>query len=142
MVLILGILNSVLLGIISGFHFYWASGGKLGGDIVLPEVKSGTKAFKPGSVSTFVVALVFLFFGFLSLNATELVQVELPVLIQDYGVIVLGGIFSLRAVGEFKYIGFFKTIKETKFGYYDTRYFSPLSLLMAVNFFVIHFFKI
>ncbi|WP_317130658.1 DUF3995 domain-containing protein [Psychroserpens sp. NJDZ02] len=41
-------------------------------------------------------------------------------------------IFLLIAIGEFKYIGFFKSIKKTDFGKLDTKLLSPLCLIIAI----------
>lgn len=38
-----------------------------------------------------------------------------------------------RAVGEFKYLGFFKRVRGTKFATLDTLVYSPLCLLLAVG---------
>ncbi|KRE83053.1 hypothetical protein ASG89_13045 [Paenibacillus sp. Soil766] len=40
----------------------------------------------------------------------------------------------LRAIGDFKYLGFFKKVKHTSFSYYDTRFYSPLCLFLAISF--------
>jgi len=37
----------------------------------------------------------------------------------------------LRAIGEFKYLGFFKKIKNTEFAIADSKLFSPLSLAIG-----------
>lgn len=41
----------------------------------------------------------------------------------------VGGVLVLRAVGEFKYVGFFKRVKGSKFATYDSWLFSPFCLL-------------
>ena len=46
-------------------------------------------------------------------------------------------IFLLRAVGEFKLVGFFKTLTGTPFAFWDTWLYSPLCLAIAVIAFVI-----
>ena len=64
MTYVLVIVNAFLLFIISGFHFYWGFGGKIGGDVVLPEMNKGGKVFKPTRIATCLVALVFYFLVF------------------------------------------------------------------------------
>lgn len=44
----------------------------------------------------------------------------------------IAGIFFLRAVGEFKLVGFFKRASDTPFAYWDTWLFSPLCLVIAI----------
>ena len=41
-------------------------------------------------------------------------------------------VFFLRALGDFKYIGFFKKIRNTSFAKSDTWFFSPLCLLISL----------
>jgi len=63
---------------------------------------------------------------------TQLFSMALPTVILNYGVSVITGIFLLRAIGEFRYVGFFKKIKTTPFGQRDTKYYSPLCLLIGI----------
>lgn len=51
-----------------------------------------------------------------------------------YSGIFLSTIFTLRAIGEFNAVGFFKKIKDTEFAIYDTKYFSPLCLILGAIF--------
>ena len=140
MILLLSCVNSILLFFISGFHFYWSFGGKVGSDVVLPEINKGRKVFTPSPFATFIVACVFLLFGLVPLVASNLLSLELPYFINTFGLIGLGVLFCLRGIGEFKYLGFFKTVKGTKFAKYDQFYFSPLAFFIGIIFFVIHFF--
>jgi len=45
---------------------------------------------------------------------------------------VLAALFLIRAVGEFRYVGFFKSVRDTRFATWDSWLFSPLCLLIAV----------
>ncbi len=38
-----------------------------------------------------------------------------------------------RAVGEFKYVGFFKRVRGSRFATLDTLVYSPLCLLLAIG---------
>lgn len=46
------------------------------------------------------------------------------------------GLF-LRAIGEFRLVGFFKRVRGTRFAQLDTLAFSPLCLLLSVGVFVL-----
>jgi hypothetical protein len=50
----------------------------------------------------------------------------------DAGVWGLSAVFLLRAVGNLRTFGFFKSITGTRFAQWDTRLYSPLCLLLAV----------
>ncbi|PKK36708.1 hypothetical protein BWI96_10020 [Siphonobacter sp. SORGH_AS_0500] len=118
---------------ISSIHFYWAAGGKWGSDAVLPtKADNNIKVLNPGIVSTLIVAFGLLVFGFFILIVTKLVTFSIPQWLTTYGLWIIAGIFILRAIGDFNYVGFFKTIKHTKFGESDTKYFSPLCLVIGV----------
>ncbi len=48
-----------------------------------------------------------------------------------YGSWIIPIIFILRSVGDFKYVGFFKKVKQTTFGKLDTKIYSPLSAFIG-----------
>ena len=121
-------LNTSIFIIISIFHFYWAFGGKFGSKAVIPEI-SGKAVFQPPVLATIIVALAMLVGAWLSWKsnsnscASTLIYVNLAI-----GIVML-----IRAVGDFKYVGFFKKIKGTTFAQNDTRFYSPLCLLISIN---------
>jgi len=122
------------LAIVGIFHFYWAFGGVLGKDKVIPK-KDGKLLFNPSSILTFIVGILM----FLFLYIAYIVQFyDLKLIVYGkyiiYSVWLLSGLFLLRAIGDFKTIGFFKTVKYTRFAKYDTRFFSPLVLSWAIIF--------
>lgn len=114
---------------LAALHLYWALGGKFGMSAALPEI-DGAPAFMPGAAATIAVAfvltgfaLIALVLGFGASNAATLTP---------YAVFLgfaVGGVLVLRAIGEFKYVGFFKRVKGSKFATYDNWLFSPFCLL-------------
>lgn len=137
MAIVLSVINAFIFTIISGFHFYWAMGGKLGKDVVLPSNIKDKKALSPSQLMTVFVAFVFVGFALFYLINVHLIDFKLPELIANYGLVALAIILIIRAIGDFKYVGFFKTIKNTDFARYDTAYFSPLCLFLGLNTLVI-----
>jgi len=117
---------------ISAIHFYWAFGGTWGSDSVLPTKENNVKALNPSILSTLIVALGVLFFGLFIIVKSGLLEFNLPNWLNKYGLWVIASIFIIRAIGDFNYVGFFKKIKHTKFGKSDTKYFSPLCLLIGI----------
>lgn len=117
---------------LSGLHFYWAMGGKRWGNVVVPEIK-GKASFKPGVVATLVVAIGLLGFGALAilLAFTDTLE-ETPAIL--YAGWIASGIFLIRAIGDFRYVGFFKSMKKSGFARNDTRIYSPLCLFLALSF--------
>jgi Protein of unknown function (DUF3995) len=124
-------LNTFIFIMLSGLHFYWAFGGKYASTAVVPEI-SGKAVFKPSFLVTILVAFALLFAAWLSLN-----PYHNNILV--YGNLAIGIVMSVRAIGDFKYVGFFKKIKETIFAKNDTYYYSPLCLLISLNAFYIYF---
>ncbi len=118
---------------ISLIHVYWAFGGKWGSNTVLPtKSDNNTKVLNPTILSTLIVALGLLSFGLLILVVSGLIAFDIPEWINKYGLWIITSIFTLRAIGDFNYVGFFKKIKHTKFGKNDTKYFSPLCLTIGI----------
>lgn len=136
------IINTTIFLAISALHFYWAFGSLFGKKIkssesVLPEV-NGKSAFIPSTFATFVVAFGLLFFAKISsfglIEGFGLKQIS-PIV--PYGNLAISIIFFVRAIGDFKMVGFFKKIKGTKFAENDSKYYSPLCALISVLAFVI-----
>lgn len=86
----------------------------------------------PGAGPTFVVAAGLFAIGLFMLLKTGLILVSIPLWLDHYGLWLIAGIFLLRSIGDFTYVGFFKTIKHTPFGKNDTQYYSPLCLAIAL----------
>lgn len=121
--------------LLSAIHIYWALGGKRDSGTVIPTRDDHTKVMMPGMVPTLTVALGLLFFGaVVFLNSFEANVRDIPGigLIRKYGLGAIAGIFILRAVGDFNYVGFFKKVRNTAFARNDTRYYSPLCLLIGI----------
>lgn len=137
---ILSIVLFLVFSVLSGFHFYWLMGGKYGVTKVIPTKgvdAVNTQAIPP--IATLIVALVLLSFGAMYLLSAELLTFGVPNWIMQYGPWFVPSIFILRAIGEFKYVGFFKRIKDTEFAKADTRLFSPLCLGIGLIGFLIPF---
>lgn len=128
----IGIAVSLILFLIGAIHFYWAAGGSAGLFAAIPE-KDGKPLFRPDRTGTAIISV------FLSLAAAlvaeqsiGLVQLGLPE-VTHIGCILLSLILVVRSVGDFRYLGLFKTVQTTTFGYYDTAAYTPLCLLLAVG---------
>jgi hypothetical protein len=117
---------------ISFLHIYWAAGGRWAIDSVVPTNEQGERMLKTGVASCLVVAVGLLMFATYYLAQARFIQVELPVIISNTGGWIISSIFLLRAIGDFKYVGFTKKIKNTTFARLDTAYFAWLCLLIAV----------
>ena len=133
------LINFIVLLIISLIHAYWAAGGRWGLKESLPE-RNGSKAFQPGRFATLVVALIFggmAFFYLYKIGWLTPLNAIMPNWLSQYGLWVLAAIFLLRAIGDFRYVGFFKRERNSHFADLDTKFYSPLCLLLGVNSFLL-----
>lgn len=133
MIHFLGVICVLILFFISLIHVYWAFGGTLWVNAVIPTKTVNEKAINPPKVFTFVVAMVISGFAIVYAEKIQLFTFRsVPTWLQDYGLYVVASIFLIRAIGDFKYVGFFKKVKSTGFAINDTKYFSPLCLFLGV----------
>ena len=132
------LLNTVIFLLLSLLHVYWAAGGKWAGTQVLPEMQGNSgKVFVPGPGMTLIVAAGLLFFSVL--NAVNLYNGRSHTLWR-YGLLVLGIIFAIRVIGDFKYIGITKSVRDTVFARNDDRIFIPLCAYLTLSSLIAFFF--
>ena len=130
MLLIPVIINTTLFFLLSILHFYWAVGGRVWYDDVLPTNSSGLNKMNPGTAG-FVIAFGLLFFALLTLGNLGLFDKHFKRKYFRFSALIITIIFFLRAMGDFKLFGFFKTISRTKFGVNDTQFFTPSCVFIA-----------
>ncbi|MDQ0876332.1 fatty acid desaturase [Paenibacillus sp. V4I3] len=125
-----------LLFCIGGLHVFWAFGGKWGSKVAIPSTSgSREQTFIPGSIATLIVAIL-LFSGALLLAIHGHLLPTLPSSPWvQWGCWVCVFVFGLRAIGDFKYVGIFKRVKQTRFATYDTFLFTPLCLWLCFTFY-------
>ncbi|POY39210.1 DUF3995 domain-containing protein [Solitalea longa] len=132
MTTIISIILFLIFLFLAGIHFYWGLGGRWAADAVIPTKGNNVKVFNPKFLECFIVGLGLLAVGLFILTGAGITRFNLSLTFSKYGLWTIAIIFFLRSVGEFKYVGFFKRIKNTKFGRNDTKYYSPLCLLIGV----------
>ena len=128
----LSILLCIVLIALGVLHFIWAVGGKFGFAQSLPTNEKGERVLNPKKIESAIVGIGLTLFGMVYLVKSGLVAVMLPEWVLNYGGWVIPVIFLLRAIGEFKYVGFFKRVKSTEFAKLDTRLFSPFCLAIGI----------
>ena len=122
-----GSLATLSLLSISGLHVYWARGGKRFATNAVPS-RRGKPTMEPGLTATYAVAGLLGTAAFATLLSTVRIGGRLPrILAAGAGLVVL-----LRAMGDFRLIGFFKKERSTDFAKLDTRIYSPLCLLLGL----------
>ena len=126
---VLAIFVSITFTFLAMLHFYWAIFGIKNPETLVPAIGSDQRVKTPGKLAAAFVGVVLLGFALVFLNKV-IIYWDFPWL--RYVSIGIGVIFIIRALGDFKYVGFFKTSKNSKFSALDTRYYSPLCLLMGI----------
>ncbi|MGX1929522.1 DUF3995 domain-containing protein [Flagellimonas sp. 2504JD4-2] len=126
---VLAILLSIVLITLALLHFFWALFGIKEPEAVVPTAEGSNKVKTPGKLMAVLVGIILLGFAFVFINKVAN-YVNYPWL--KYVSFGIGVVFIVRALGDFKYVGFFKTAKNSKFSALDTRYYSPLCLLMGI----------
>jgi len=132
MKILIGLFLSLIFVALAAIHIYWAFGGKNGAVASIPTTEKDIPVIKPGFIDCMVIATGLLCFCVFVLIRSGVVSLGLPHWLLNNGLWAISVIFFLRAIGEFKYIGFFKKVRNTRFGQMDTKYYSPLCLLISV----------
>lgn len=114
-------------------HVYWALNGHLGKSGILPTLHDGKPVIDPGIVGTFAVAAFLGICAFITIGSLDIYDAFIPNTVIKYATLVIAILFLLRAMGDFKYVGFFKKIKGTHFAKNDRLYFSPLCLFLGLS---------
>jgi Protein of unknown function (DUF3995) len=121
----------VALSGISILHAYWASGGRWASAFTVPTV-SGRRLFDPTPAATWSVSLAFGIAVILVMGRAGWIKTGPLTWVFDAGMWGLSLVFLLRAIGNLRSFGFFKTVKGTPFAQWDTWLYSPLCVLMAM----------
>ena len=125
------LLCAVFLGL-SLWHVYMALRPPSGANGAIPS-EGGAPLFAPSPRSTFAVAVVLALFAALVAATAGFFSVGLPPVVLTWLAYALALGLLARAVGEFKYVGFFKRVRGSKFATLDTFLYSPLCLLLSAG---------
>ena len=118
--------------LLSLLHVYWACGGRSGFIAAIPEV-NGRPAFRPGVAITLVVAGALASFAALTAAGAGLVPSPVSPGLLRLALHALALVFALRAIGDFRLVGFTKRVRGSRFARLDTLVYSPLCLAIAVG---------
>jgi cation transport ATPase len=142
--MLIAISVSIVFLAISLLHGYWALGGRRCREAAIPKlparlsgrdqsVTETQAAFNPSPAITLAVAAALAMVAMLiALYAGLLGEaVKLPVL--RWALMAVAVVMLLRAVGDFRLVGFFKTLKMSRFAALDTLYFSPLCIALGLG---------
>lgn len=106
-------------------HAYWAGGGK-GAGMALPKQPNGKLVFQPGRAACLVVALGLGGFASICLAHAGVISPLFLAGRTKVVLLVMGGIFGLRTIGDFKFVGLFRRVHPTDFSRMDRAFYTPL----------------
>lgn len=130
-VTVLTTLNAIVLFSLSLLHLYWMFGGGWGYLAAIPTDGNGKRLFTPGPGATFVVAVGLGLFACTNLAFAGWMRIGLSAGAIRLAMTMISLIFLVRSIGNFRYVGFFKSFKTSRFARMDTRVYSPLCLALA-----------
>ncbi|WP_175998019.1 DUF3995 domain-containing protein [Burkholderia stabilis] len=112
-------------------HVYWASGGHFGVAVAVPSV-NGHFVFRPGRVAILSVAILLggcgvLLFAWIGVLRSGWQHASLRIPVSVLGVVMLA-----RAIGDFRYVGFFRVVRQTNFARMDRRLYTPFCLAAGI----------
>ena len=126
------ILVALVFALLSTMHLFWAFGSQRISDVVIPHDTSGRAAFTPSRRSTLLVAGGLALASLLLLAKAELLPLPATHQVVHIGLYGLASVFLLRAVGDFRYVGFLKSVRDTPFACWDRVLYSPLCLVLGI----------
>ena len=127
----LGTVAVPILAVLSALHFYWAFGGAWGLAWALPS--DGERfVWRADPIGLAGFGFFLLVSALLLLGRLGWLGSLEPRALFEWGSWTVAVVFLLRAVGDFRYVGFGKKVWETRFARLDTFVYSPLSLFIAV----------
>ena len=130
----LGVLTAGLFAALALIHVYWAAGGGWGHAAAVPiGAAGGARLFNPSRAGTLAVAAGLFLAALVVLGRLGVRAAPLPGWVFVWGSWVIALLFLARAVGEFRYVGLFKSVRGTDFANWDTWLFTPLCLLIALS---------
>jgi len=118
--------------LLSLLHIHWLFGGRWGKAVAVPE-QNGRPAFTPSRFATALVAI-----GLADCAALVAALAGWLPPLMGAGLLRMMGfavalLFLARAIGDFRLVGFFKRVRSTRFAAFDTRFYSPLCLGLALG---------
>ena len=116
----------IIFASIAGLHAYWAGGGGWAAAAALPKHPDGKPVFQPGPVACVAVALGLFGFAYVCLAHVALVPPLFLAGRTKLLLLLISGVFGLRMIGDFRFVGLFRRIHPTDFSRMDRLFYTPL----------------
>jgi hypothetical protein len=129
--MIAGRLTTIIFVALGAMHLYWALGGKAGKGSVIPT-RDGEPVLCPGAIGTLLVAGALFIMATLLAIRSGWIAANPLFFLSGVATWLICALFGLRAVGDFRYIGFFKSVRDSRFARLDTLIYSPICVVLAL----------
>jgi len=116
---------------IAAIHAYWTVGGKRWLTAAIP-VEDGRPAFLPTPAATFTISFGALLAAMVIPGSAGMYTDPQPEALYQWTPWVLAVIFGLRAMGDFRYMGLFRRIGQSRFATWDANFYTPFSIIMCL----------
>ena len=133
---ILAVFLTAIFAAIGLLHVYWAIAGNAGKSVGVPSV-DGKPLFTPSPFSTLLVAAALFTAALIIAGAVGWLGSRIPSNVFKLLTLGISVVFLIRSIGDFKYVGFFKSVTGSDFASWDTWLYSPLCLVIAASAFYI-----
>jgi hypothetical protein len=117
----------------AAFHFYWGLGGRVGWQAALPQHPNGERVFTPSPGAAHAVGALLVMAVLIIGVHTRVLPLPVPHWAARAAVALMALVFLVRAFGWFRYAGWFKAVRDTPFGRYDTWFYCPLCLVLGLG---------
>jgi hypothetical protein len=128
----LALIVSLLFVALALWHVRMAISPASGESGAVPS-EAGKPLFVPSARGTLAVAFVLLLFAGLVAATAGFFHLGVPQRVLAWLCYALALGLLARAIGEFKYLGFFKRVRGSRFARLDTLVYSPICLLLALG---------
>jgi Protein of unknown function (DUF3995) len=133
---IVALLVTAVFALLAAVHVYWGFGGRAGSLGAVPEV-NGRPAFVPSTPATFAVAVGLGLCGVLVAASAGLIFGRVPARWVTWLAFALAVALLARAVGDFRLVGFFKRVRDSRFARMDSAVYAPLCLALGIAVFYV-----
>ena len=125
-------INTMIFLLLGGVHLFWVFGGLWGTPFAIPSTTTGEPVFQPRKGGTLLVACCLFAAAILNLGFLAISQ---------WTYFWIGLLFGLRVIGDFKYVGLGKKIKNTPFAQKDATIFIPICIYLSLSHFFLFFWQ-
>jgi hypothetical protein len=112
-------------------HFCWGIASMEEEAVLASEYEDQSLA-APTNTECLDVAAALILASVIVAARGELLRSPMPEAWTHIGAFAVGTVLIARGIGDFRYVGFFKRVRDTAFAEWDTRLFSPISFLLGV----------